>query len=364
MNPSNTIKSDMQRFLITLFFLLSPGLAFAQGEVTVTDSDISAGATVTWTADNTYLLDGIVFVDSAATLIIEPGTVIKGNTGEGNNASALVVTRYAQIYAEGSAENPIIFTSVLDEFDGTLTAADRGLWGGVVMLGRASTNNQTEGGLKEVEGINEITGEGDTRATYGGDEDAHSSGVFRYVSIRHTGINVGDQAGNEIQGLTLGGVGSGTVVEYVESFASADDGFEWFGGAVNTKYLVSAFNEDDSFDWDEGFRGKGQFWFAIQGDDVGGRTAEQDGATGNEFFQPLCYAETLQRNLHRPQRRHGRRRWRRDAHVPGQHRRELTTTRSSPSTAQPQAGLRSRWKTSTTRAIRRKTAGSGSKTAT
>lgn len=261
--------------------------AMAQ-DVVVTDSDIAVGATVTWTADNTYVLDGIVFVDSAATLIIEPGTVIKGKQGQGNNASGLVVTRHAQIYAEGSPGNPIIFTSELDPLDGSLTAADRGLWGGVVILGQASTNNQTEGSLKEVEGVNELTGEGDTRAAYGGDNDTHSSGVFRYVSIRHTGINVGDQSGNEIQGLTLGGVGSGTVIEYVESFASADDGFEWFGGTVNTKYLVSAFNEDDAFDWDEGFRGKGQFWFAIQADDKGGRTAEMDGATGNEFFEPFA----------------------------------------------------------------------------
>ncbi len=256
--------------------------------VTVTDADIPVGATVTWSADSIYDLDGIVFVDSAATLIIEPGTIIRGNQGQGNNASGLVVTRHGQIFAEGSPGNPIIFTSELDPLDGSLTAADRGLWGGVVILGQASTNNQTEGGLKVVEGVNELTGEGDTRAAYGGENDTHSSGVFRYVSIRHTGINVGDQSGNEIQGLTLGGVGSGTVIEYVESFASADDGFEWFGGTVNTKYLVSAFNEDDSFDWDEGFRGKGQFWFAIQGDEVGGRTAEQDGATGNEFFQPYA----------------------------------------------------------------------------
>ncbi|MFK7845160.1 MAG: T9SS type A sorting domain-containing protein [Rhodothermales bacterium] len=280
--------STTQRLLAILFVLLCPGLVFAQEQITVTDSDIPAESTVTWLSGNTYILDGIVFVDSAATLIIEPGTVIKGMQGAGNDASGLVVTRYAQIQAEGTAESPIIFTSALDPLDGSLTFADRGLWGGVVILGRASTNNQTQGGLKEIEGVNELTGEGDTRATYGGNEDTHSSGVFRYVSIRHTGINVGDQAGNEIQGLTLGGVGSGTVVEYVESFASADDGFEWFGGTVNTKYLVSAFNEDDSYDWDEGFRGKGQFWFAIQADDKGGRTAEQDGATGNEFFQPYA----------------------------------------------------------------------------
>ncbi|MEZ4701309.1 MAG: T9SS type A sorting domain-containing protein [Rhodothermales bacterium] len=278
----------MQRLLLIAFFLLMPLAAQAQTEIRVTDADIPDGATVTWTSDNTYILDGIVFVNPGATLIIEPGTVIKGEVGQGNEASALVVTSGGTILAEGTATNPIIFTSVQDPLDGSLTYQDRGLWGGVVILGQASTNNPTDGGIKEVEGINEVVAEGDTRAQYGGENDAHSSGIFRYVSIRHTGINVGDQAGNEIQGLTLGGVGSGTVIEYVESFASADDGFEFFGGTVNTKYLVSAFNEDDSFDWDEGFRGKAQFWFAIQANDVGGRTAEQDGATGNEFFEPYA----------------------------------------------------------------------------
>ncbi|MBX2818234.1 MAG: T9SS type A sorting domain-containing protein [Rhodothermaceae bacterium] len=276
----------MQKLLALALILLCPALATAQ--TVITDADIAAGETVVLTADNEYLLDGMVFVDSAATLIIEPGTVIKAENGQGNDATGLVVTRYGQIFAEGTAQNPIIMTSKFDPLDGSVSFEDRGLWGGVVILGQASTNNQTEDGLKEVEGVNEIVGEGDNRAQYGGENDTHSSGVFRYVSIRHSGINVGDQAGNEIQGLTLGGVGSGTVIEYVESYASADDGFEFFGGTVNTKYLVSAFNEDDSFDWDEGFRGKGQFWFAIQADDAAGRTAEQDGATGNEFFEPFA----------------------------------------------------------------------------
>ena len=281
----------MFRKLTALLLLMVPGIVAAQ--ITVTDADINAGDNVVWTANNTYILDGIVFVEEGATLTIEPGTVIQGELGDGNEASALVIARGAKIFAEGTPTNPIIFTSVLDDVNdpNDTTFEDRGLWGGVVILGRATTNNPTTGGEKEIEGVNEIVGEGDTRATYGGDDDNDSSGILRYVSIRHTGINVGDQAGNEIQGLTLGGVGAGTVIEYVESFASADDGFEWFGGTVNTKYLVSAFNEDDSFDWDEGFRGKGQFWFAIQATDVAGRAAEQDGATGNEFFTP--YAQPM-----------------------------------------------------------------------
>jgi hypothetical protein len=228
--------------------LMWPALVQAQ-EIIVTDASINAGDHVVWTADNTYILDGIVFVEDGATLTIEAGTVIKGEDGDGLDASALVITRGAQIYAEGTPSQPIIFTSVNDA--GDLTALDRGQWGGVVLLGRATTNNPTDGGEKEVEGINEIVTEGDERATYGGDDDDDSSGILRYVSIRHTGKNIGDQAGNEIQGLTLGAVGRGTVIEYVESFASADDGFEWFGGTVNAKYLVSAFNEDDAFDWDD-----------------------------------------------------------------------------------------------------------------
>lgn len=272
---------------ILLLLTISASL-FGQNVITITDSDIPVGSHVTFSSENTYILDGMVFVDSAAVLTIEPGTVIKAEDGQGNEASGLVVTRYGKIYAEGTAERPIIFTSVNDDLNGNLTYADRGLWGGVIILGQASTNNQTSNGLKAVEGVNEIVPAGDTRPYYGGTNDEHSSGVFKYVSIRHTGINVGDQAGNEIQGLTLGGVGSGTVIEYVESYASADDGFEWFGGTVNCKYLVSAFAADDGFDYDEGYRGKGQFWFAIQAPDQAGRIMEMDGATGDEFYTPFA----------------------------------------------------------------------------
>lgn len=275
----------MLKQLLSLSILCAlPLLGTAQNLITINDADLVAGEVYTWTSDNEYLISGVVFVEEGSELHIEPGTIIRGAEGQGNNASALVITRGAKIFAEGTAEKPIIFTA--QEDDGTLTANDRGLWGGLVLLGRATTNNPEP---KQIEGINELTAEGDDRAVYGGNDDDDSSGVLRYVSIRHTGIAIGDQAGNEIQGLTLGGVGRGTVIEYVESFASADDGFEWFGGTVDAKYLVSAFTSDDNFDWDEGFSGRGQFWFAIQGGDEAGRIAEMDGsATEAENTTPFA----------------------------------------------------------------------------
>jgi hypothetical protein len=255
----------------------------------ITDASIPAEANVTFYADTTYILSGAVFVDSAATLTIQAGTIIKAEDGRDTEASALVVTRDAQIFAEGTRENPIIFTSVLDDLDGSLDYQDRGLWGGVILLGRAPTNNDDE---KAIEGINQIDPK---RALYGGDDADHDTGVFKYVSIRHTGINIGSSTGNEIQGLTCGAVGAGTTIEYVESFASDDDGFEFFGGTVNTRYLVSAFCSDDAFDWDEGFNGKHQFWFAIQADDKAGRVAEMDGAGGTE--QGMPYAKPILANV-------------------------------------------------------------------
>ncbi|MBK8945806.1 MAG: T9SS type A sorting domain-containing protein [Ignavibacteriae bacterium] len=278
------MSKKLKTILITMLFFV--GTLSAQNVITITDTDIPVGSQVTFTSDNIYLLDGMVFVDSAAVLTIEPGTIIKAKEGQGNAASGLVVTRYGKIYAEGTSDRPIIFTAESDNLEGNLSHTDRGLWGGVVMLGQASTNNQTTDGLKAVEGVNEINAE---KSLYGGTNDEHSSGVFKYVSIRHSGINVGDQAGNEIQGLTLGGVGSGTVIEYVESYASADDGFEFFGGTVNTRYMVAAFCSDDAFDTDEGFRGKGQFWFGIQAEDQAGRVAEMDGATGDEYYTPFSH---------------------------------------------------------------------------
>ena len=265
-----------------LFAAMVPALALAQSTVEVSDSDIQPGQDVRWTAGNTYVLDGLVFVDEGATLTIEPGTVIKGKPGQGESASALVVARGGRILAEGTADNPIIFTAEADDVDDPedLPIDARGLWGGVIILGRATLNSTP--GESSIEGIS-VT---ETRGVYGGSDDSDNSGVFRYVSIRYGGTDIG--AGNEINGLTMGGVGSGTLIEFVEVSNNQDDGFEWFGGTVNTRYLVSVFNGDDAFDYDEGFRGKGQFWFVLQAADAGNRAGEHDGGTDPEDGQPYA----------------------------------------------------------------------------
>lgn len=282
-----------------MLLVLGPAAAYAQDDdvesrpiVVVTDDDIGPGDIVRWTADTVYQLSGIVFVEDGAQLHIDAGTVVKAEDGQSTDASALVVARGGQIFAEGTATDPIIFTSVQDNISSAdlLTYEDRGLWGGIVLLGRAGTNNPGDASAdyQEVEGINEIVTEGDTRAEYGGSDDDDNSGVLRFVSIRHTGINIGESDGNEIQGLTLGGVGRGTTLDYIESYASGDDGVEFFGGTVDLKHFTSAFNSDDSIDWDQGWRGRGQFWFVLQGLDKAGAAAEQDGAGGDEFFQPYA----------------------------------------------------------------------------
>src|SRR5690554_6220282 len=117
-----------RKLLSLLLFCAAPFTGMAQTLITITDADLTAGETYVWTSDNEYLLDGVVFVEEGSELHIEPGTVVRGAEGQGNGASALVITRGAKIFAEGTADDPIIFTA--QEDDGTLTADDRGLWGG------------------------------------------------------------------------------------------------------------------------------------------------------------------------------------------------------------------------------------------
>lgn len=254
-----------------------------EGEEIVVSASTAGVGTTTWTANNTYVLDGFVFVNEGQTLTIEPGTVIKGKPGEGENASALIVARGGRIMANGTAEDPIIFTAEDDDVNdpNDLPLTQNGLWGGVIILGNATTNRGS-GGIGAIEGIPTE----ETRGQYGGTNDDDNSGTFRYVSIRHAGSLIG--AANEINGLTMGAVGRGTTIEYVEVFANQDDGFEWFGGTVNTKYLVSAFCGDDMFDYDEGWRGNNQFWFGIYKEDDGGTGGEHDGGTDPEDGQPYA----------------------------------------------------------------------------
>jgi hypothetical protein len=248
----------------------------------VSDNGSGVGTT-TWTSGNTYILNGRVFVNDGQVLTIEPGVIIKGKAGMGENASALIVARGGKIYAEGTAEKPIIFTAETDNLDGNLDYRTNGLWGGVIILGNAVLNSNP--GETAIEGIPTT----EPRGIYGGTNDSDNSGVFKYVSIRYGGSDIGE--GNEINGLTLGGVGSGTVIEFVEVFSNKDDGFEIFGGTVECKYLISAFNGDDSFDYDEGWRGKGQFWLAVQDvtDNISGDfLGEHDGGTNPENGSPFA----------------------------------------------------------------------------
>lgn len=258
-------------------------------QVVITD-DGSGTGTTTWTNDNEYLLDGFVFVNPGQTLTIEAGTVIKGRAGQGAQASALIVANGGMINAIGNASNPIIFTAEQDDVTNAndIPEGTRGLWGGIILLGEATLNSTP--GQTAVEGL--PTNE--PRGLYGGSNDADNSGTLQYVSIRYGGTDIG--AGNEINGLTLGGVGSGTTIHHIEVIFNADDGVEFFGGTVNTKYMAVAFCGDDSYDYDEGFRGKGQFWFSLNASDDGDRAGEHDGGTdpetGTPYAHPVIYNAT------------------------------------------------------------------------
>ncbi|MCF8346960.1 MAG: hypothetical protein K9G38_07080 [Bacteroidales bacterium] len=245
-------------FHIILIILLFPGCRKSSYmmEQTSVITDLGGGTgTTTWTRNNTYLIDGFVFVNDGQTLTIEPGTVIRAKTGQGSLSSALIVSRGGRIIAEGTSSEPIIFTVDGDDLQGSIPLEARGLWGGLVILGNAPVN--TYSGEDMIEGIPVS----EPRGVYGGFDEDDNSGILRYVSIRHGGTNIGE--GNEINGLTLGGVGRQTTVEYIEIFANEDDGVEIFGGTVNCKNMIVAFCGDDAFDFDQGYNGKCQFLVGI-----------------------------------------------------------------------------------------------------
>ncbi len=264
--------------------LLAPGVLSPAGRAAVITQTESLSEDTVWTADNTYLLEGRIFVEPGVSLRIEAGTVIKGKPGQQENASVLVVSPGARIFAEGTAAAPIIFTAAEDDLSDPydLGPSDRGKWGGLILLGRARLNSPAASGMPITDNIEGIPVT-DARGRFGGDDDEDSSGVLRYVSIRHGGTKIADN--NEINGLTLGGVGRGTRIEYVEVFANLDDGIEFFGGTAEVKHAVVAYCGDDSYDYDQGYRGKGQFWFSIASD--GDRGGEHDGDVDNFDSQPL-----------------------------------------------------------------------------
>jgi hypothetical protein len=170
-------------------------------------------------------------------LNIQPGTIIRGT-----ETSALVITKGGKINAAGTKESPIVFTS--SQGAGLRSTSD---WGGVVICGKGIVNTPS----------GEKIAEGGVGVSYGGTDNADNSGVMRYVRIEFPGFEVA--TGSELNGLSMCAVGSGTKIEYVQVSYSGDDGFEWWGGAVNAKYLISYKTEDDDFDTDNGFSGMIQY---------------------------------------------------------------------------------------------------------
>ena len=199
--------------------------------------------TQTLTKDNKYLIKGQVFVRENNVLTIEPGTVIFGDKG---TKGTLIIDRGGKIIAEGTANEPIVMTSALAP-----GSRDRGDWGGLVILGRAPVNQADP----VIEGVTPTV-------VFGGNDNNDNSGILKYVRVEFAGIEL--TPNNETNSITLGGVGSGTVMDYCQVSWGGDDGFEWFGGSVNSKYLIAFGMWDDCFDVDYGFTGKVQFGMSIR----------------------------------------------------------------------------------------------------
>ncbi|HEX8333132.1 MAG TPA: hypothetical protein VF622_10940, partial [Segetibacter sp.] len=202
-------------------------------------------------AQFTYKLRGLVYVTNGAVLTLEPGTKIVGENGRNGG---LVVTRNAKISADGTSDKPIVFTS-------ESATPQRGDWAGLVILGNAPVNTSFNGqqGVGEIEGgINNSEGLG----LYGGTNPADNSGVLRYVRVEYAGYAF--LPDKEINSVTFGGVGNQTIVDYVQVSYANDDSFEWFGGTVNAKHLISFRALDDDFDTDNGYAGKVQFGIVLR----------------------------------------------------------------------------------------------------
>lgn len=234
----------------------------------------------TWTKDKIVYLEGRVIVEAPAELTIEAGTVIKGKPGSESNAAVLIVGVGAKIHATGNSTSPIIFTSSDDQIlpgqiaSPNLTISNKGLWGGVIILGDAPIS-PSSGTTAEIEGIPA----GTVGTTYGGSDVTDNSGELQYVSIRHSGVIIG--AGNEINGLTLGGVGNGTTIDHIEIYANLDDGIELFGGSVNLSHTLVVKIDDDSYDVDQAWSGTVTNFVAVIGENQEGDAFEIDGPEGS-----------------------------------------------------------------------------------
>lgn len=230
-----------------------PGIVNPVGEIKTVSGKITSDTK--WTADNQYMLSGFVYVENGATLTIEPGTVIKG---EKATKGSLIIQPGAKIIAVGTADKPIVFTS--NQAAGQRKAGD---WGGVIVLGKAPVNKP-----------NAVI-EGENVSTFGGTNATDNSGQLKYVRIEFAGIAF--ETDKEINGITFGGVGSGTEVDYIQVSYSGDDSFEWFGGTVNAKHLIAYRGLDDDFDTDNGFSGNVQYGFILRDPAVADLAGDSNG---------------------------------------------------------------------------------------
>lgn len=265
-------------------------------DVVVEEIEIPVAANIaentTWKTGKVYILESRIAVLTGVTLTIEPGVIVKGQAGTGANATALLVARGGKIMADGTPDSPIIFTSVADEImpgqieSPNLDPVLNGLWGGLIVCGNAPIS--ADAASVQIEGIPPS----DQNGLYGGDVPADNSGVIRYVSIRHGGANIGE--GNEINGLTLGGVGTGTIIENIEIVANQDDGMECFGGTVSVKNLIVWNTGDDAVDTDQAYAGTVDNFVVIN---PGDECMELDGPegsydnNGHTIKNGTCYAE-------------------------------------------------------------------------
>jgi hypothetical protein len=215
----------------------------AYGATTVTVNAGNISTNTTWNKNNVYLLNGFVYVTTGATLTIEAGTVIRGDK---TNKGTIIVEMGGKLIANGTAAEPIVFTS--NQAAGSRTYGD---WGGIILLGKAPVNPTTQ-----------PTIEGGVGRSYGGTNATDNSGSLKYVRIEFPGILF--SANNEINGLTMAGVGSGTTLDNIQVSYSGDDSYEWFGGNVNAKHLIALRGWDDDFDTDFGYSGMVQFAVSLR----------------------------------------------------------------------------------------------------
>ncbi len=211
--------------------------------------ELESGEEATLDAAQTYNLTGAFTVKDGATLTIPAGTTIEAS---GGTSAYIAVAQGGKIFINGTATNPVVMTSALAN-------PDQGDWGGLVICGKANTNKGGSTGQTATAEVSDLT--------YGGTVDNDNSGIVRYLRIEYTGAAFnGDK---EFNGLSLFGVGSGTTVEYVQSFEGGDDGIEFFGGSVNGKYLVATNSGDDSIDFADGWNGTGEYWYITGGAKAG-----------------------------------------------------------------------------------------------